>query len=264
MMKLIATDMDGTFLDSNKKFSPEFIDLFFKMKKKGIRFALASGNQYFRLYQKFVPMSQDMLFIAENGAYIADGAKMLYCDVVEREKVNQIIDIINQTPRVIMIMCGTKGAYILKENIRYEYEVVKYYCSYQFVDSFDDVKDDIMKMAIYDPEYRTWEVVDSIRQQLPDGVKIVTSGNEWMDIMNETVNKGVAMRYLQDKYHLEKDDCAAFGDQMNDYELLKEVKYAYAMSNAVDEIKKISYEVVLSNDEQGVVQKIKEILEEIE
>ena len=63
-------------------------------------------------------------------------------------------------------------------------------------------------------------------------------------------------------YEIKPEECAAFGDQMNDYELLKHVKYSYAMSNAVDAIKEISYEVILSNEEQGVLQKIKEILEE--
>ena len=57
MIKLIATDMDGTFLDSDKRFDPEFIDIFYKLKEKGIKFVIASGNQYYRLYQKFLPSS---------------------------------------------------------------------------------------------------------------------------------------------------------------------------------------------------------------
>ena len=57
MIKLIATDMDGTFLDSSKRFSMEFFDIFAELRKKGIKFVIASGNQYFRLYQKFLPIS---------------------------------------------------------------------------------------------------------------------------------------------------------------------------------------------------------------
>lgn len=37
MIKMIATDMDGTFLDSEKRFDPEFIDIFYKLKEKGIK-----------------------------------------------------------------------------------------------------------------------------------------------------------------------------------------------------------------------------------
>ena len=60
MIKLIATDMDGTFLDNKKQFDKSFIDLFFEMKEQGVLFVAASGNQYARLYQKFLPMSEDM------------------------------------------------------------------------------------------------------------------------------------------------------------------------------------------------------------
>ena len=51
MIKLIATDMDGTFLDSNKRFNFEFIDIFYELKKRDIKFVVASGNQYYRLFK---------------------------------------------------------------------------------------------------------------------------------------------------------------------------------------------------------------------
>ena len=61
---------------------------------------------------------------------------------------------------------------------------------------------------------------------------------------------------------MKQSECAAFGDQMNDYEMLESVGYAYAMGNATKGIKDIAYEVILSNEEQGVIKKIKEILQE--
>ena len=160
-----------------------------------------------------------------------------------------------------MILCGRKGAYALKDYFEYRDEVKKYYCSYAFVDSFDEVDDDIMKIAIFDPQHRIHEVIEGVKTKLPQGVKVVTSGNEWMDIQNQEINKGIAIQFLQMVYEISPDECAAFGDQMNDYELLSHVKYSYAMENAVDSIKDIAYEVIGSNDEQGVLVKLKEILE---
>ena len=63
MIKLIATDMDGTFLDSDKSFSKEFYDIYYELKKQNIKFCIASGNQYYRLYQKFIPMEELFLII---------------------------------------------------------------------------------------------------------------------------------------------------------------------------------------------------------
>lgn len=260
MIKLIATDMDGTFLDSKKEFDPEFIDIFYQLKEKEIKFAIASGNQYYRLYQKFLPLSEQMYFIAENGSYIAQGATELYCNIIDPHSVTKVREIIGKTPRIFMILCGRKGAYVLKDYFEYRNEVKKYYCAYSFVNSFDDVDDDIMKIAIYDPKQHIEEVIDQVKNELPSELKIVTSGNEWMDIQNKDAHKGVGIQFLQMIYEIKPEECAAFGDQMNDYELLQHVKYGYAMSNAVEPIKDIAYEVISSNDEQGVLKKLKEIL----
>ena len=83
-----------------------------------------------------------------------------------------------------------------------------------------------------------------------------------MDIQHHTIHKGFGIKFLQDQLNISFEECAAFGDQMNDYELLKNVGYPYAMDNAVSNIKNIACEIVLSNDEQGVQRKIKEIIEE--
>ena len=82
-----------------------------------------------------------------------------------------------------------------------------------------------------------------------------------MDIQNSDAHKGVGIQFLQAVYDIEPDECVAFGDQMNDYEMFKQVKYGYAMSNAVQEIKEVAYEVIGSNDEQAVLKKIEEILD---
>lgn len=260
MIRLIATDMDGTFLDSHKKFDKAFIDLFYAMQKQGIKFVVASGNQYYRLYQKFLPLSQHMYFIAENGSYIAQGASELSCHVMPRHDVMKVAVSLLKYPRLVMILCGRKGAYVLNEFLEYRDEVKKYYCAYSFVNSFDEIDDEIMKVAIYDKEHYVSDFYDDIVSWLPPHFKIVTSGNEWLDIQNQGVNKGVGIQFLQSLYQIKPEECAAFGDQMNDYEMLKAVKYSYAMSNAVTPIQDIAYQVIGSHDEQAVISQIKIIL----
>ena len=261
MIKMIATDMDGTFLDSEKRFDPEFIDLFYQMKEKNIKFVIASGNQYYRLYQKFLPLSDQMYFIAENGSFIAEGARELYCNIIEKDDVEKIKELLLDYNELLVVLCGRKGAYILEKNRQYKDEIKKYYCNYRFVETFDDISDGIMKIAVYDPNDKLDIVFNEIGSKLPDNVKTVTSGNNWVDIQNNDINKGIAMRFLQAIYEIEPDECMAFGDQMNDYELLQQVKYSYAMANAVDPIKEIAYDIADTNDRQGVLSKIKEVLE---
>ena len=105
---------------------------------------------------------------------------------------------------------------------------------------------------------------DDIARGLDKGVKATTSGNEWIDIQNEDINKGVAIKLLQKELNIKPEECMAFGDQMNDYTLLKAVKYSYAMANAVPRIKDIAYGIAKSNDHQGVLEVIKqEVLNEL-
>ena len=220
MIKLIATDMDGTFLDSSKRFSMEFFDIFAELRKKGIKFVIASGNQYFRLYQKFLPISNEMYFIGENGSYIAKGAKLISTNTLKKEQVQAVIQLVEKHPELNMILCGVKSAYCLSEFKHLESVVRTYYCNYQFVESYDEIDDEIMK--------------------------------------------GVAIKLLQKKLNIKPEECMAFGDQMNDYTLLKAVKYSYAMANAVPRIKDIAYGIAKSNDHQGVLEVIKqEVLNEL-
>ncbi|MFR2767323.1 MAG: HAD hydrolase family protein [Thomasclavelia sp.] len=113
MIKLIATDMDGTFLDSNKRFDFEFIDIFYELKKRDIKFVVASGNQYYRLFQKFVPLSEQMYFIAENGCVIAKGARQLYCNTIENEDLIKIKSVLANYKELVIVLCVVERAYIL-------------------------------------------------------------------------------------------------------------------------------------------------------
>lgn len=260
MIKLIATDMDGTFCDKNKKWSPEFNDVFYQMKEKGILFCAASGRQYMSLYNDFQPLSDDMLFIAENGGYVAYGKECLKTYAIERESVNAIIEKLSTIEDLMLIPCGVKSAYTLEKNRKYEYEVKKYYAAYEFINSYDDIEDEIIKIAIYDPEYKITRYLDQIKSYMTDDLKLVTSGFEWMDITFHTVHKGHGISIFLEKFNLTKDECAAFGDNMNDYELLTSVTHSYAMENAVQSIKDIASEVIGHHNDYAVVTKIKEIL----
>ena len=260
MIKLIATDMDGTFCDQNKKWSPKFKDVFYQLKEKGILFCAASGRQYMSLYNEFYPMSDDMLFIAENGGYVAHGKKCLKTFEIKKELMTYILEKLSIIEDLMLIPCGAKGAYTLEKNKQYEYEIKKYYAAYSFISSYDEIDDAIVKIAIYDPEYKISRYLDQINSFMTDDLKIVTSGFEWMDITNNHVHKGNGMALFQELFNVSKDECAAFGDNMNDYELLTSVTYSYAMENAVQPIKDIAYEVIGHHNDYAVITKIKEIL----
>lgn len=81
-----------------------------------------------------------------------------------------------------------------------------------------------------------------------------------MDVMNADVNKGMALKQIRKSLGISYEETMAFGDYMNDYELLKEAKESYAMGNAHEGIKKIAAHITGTNDEQGVMNVIKHVV----
>ena len=69
---------------------------------------------------------------------------------------------------------------------------------------------------------------------------MVTSGHAWLDMMPMSADKGKGIRVLQKHFLISADDCVAFGDNLNDLEMLHEVTYSFAMSNAKEKVKKIA------------------------
>ena len=65
--------------------------------------------------------------------------------------------------------------------------------------------------------------------------------DSWINIMDQTVTKGSAMKYLVDTYHLSKDDIFVLGQDLNDLELM-EAYNGFLGPNAIEDIKKYSDE----------------------
>ena len=74
-IKLIAADMDGTLLSSRKQLPKGFFPLVRTLKKIGVRFAPASGRQYYNLYEQFGEIADELMYISENGGMVCDGRK---------------------------------------------------------------------------------------------------------------------------------------------------------------------------------------------
>lgn len=260
-MRLVAVDMDGTFLTSEKTFDIAFYDVYQEMKKRGIYFCVASGNQYECLLERFEPIKDEIIYICENATKVMYKNEEIYLDILKKEDYLQALAACKDHKDWMVVVCGRHGAYIHNDYRSQEETVHKHYRKYQYVDHYDDIKDDVMKLSVFDLKSEAKKTSCIIQQQLPVGLKCLAATEAWSDIAYETVNKGVGMRIIQKKFNLRKEECVAFGDEMNDIELLESVGESYAMKNANPKIKDIAkYTLEFTNDENGVLKKLKELL----
>ncbi|MCC3863784.1 HAD family hydrolase [Terrisporobacter petrolearius] len=261
-VKLIAADMDGTLLDSNKKLSPYLFDLVKKLKEKEIKFAIASGRQYFNLLENFEDIKGDLVYISDNGSIVYDNGQSIYVDEINTQEVKKALKDVRQGEGMYPILCGVESAYVENDNEVFLENARMYYAKLEIVEDLMDVldKDKICKLAVFDEvdaENNAFKLLEKYNKNL----MVCLSGHNWVDLMNPGVNKGEAIKILQENYNISYDETMAFGDYLNDYEMMQSCKYSYAMDNAHPKLKEICNYRAKSNDDDGVVHAIKEYFE---
>ena len=258
MIRLIATDMDGTLLSSKGQLPDDFNKVFKKLQERNITFAVASGRQYFTLLENFKAVSDDMLFIAENGTYIAYKGEEVAVHPLKREIAHELIKCA-RTLGVDIILATSKGAYMESTHEPFLNEVNKYYVKNEIVEDLLKVEGDILKVTICD--FRGAEIHSyPAFKQFSEQAQICVAGEIWIDMMARGVNKGMAIRDIQEKLGISYEETMVFGDYLNDLEMLQSAYHSYAMANAHPELKEVARFNAKSNDENGVIEKIKEII----
>lgn len=258
MIKFIATDMDGTLLNSNNEIHADFYPMFQSLKEKDIIFAAASGRQYYNLLERFKDIKNDMMFIAENGTFVVYKGKELIVNSLEKNIAKELIEIGRTIPNSYVILCGKNSAYIESHDERLIKQTAKYYERYKIVENLTSIDDDILKVTICDfngSENNSNSYFDEYR----DKVQITVSGEIWLDIVAKGINKGVAINEIQNLLNIDYKETMVFGDYLNDLEMMSSAYHSYAMANAHDTLKKAARFIAKSNDENGVIQAIKSV-----
>ena len=254
MIKLVAADMDGTLLNSKKELSPNLFNTVNKLRDKDIKVAIASGRQYYNLLKIFEEIKDDLIFISDNGSIVFEGEENIFISEIEEEKLIEPVEVIRNIDNAYPILCGEKSAYVEDDNSEFLRNARMYYERLEVVPNLLEVvkKDKICKIAVFDgngAETNSYPLLEKFNDKL----LVCLSGENWVDFMNLDINKGNAIKKLQEIYEITYDECMAFGDYLNDYEMMQECKHSYAMANAHPKLKEICNYEAKSNDEDGVV-----------
>ncbi len=264
MIKLIFSDMDGTLLTSENKLPAGFDEMMAELKRRGVIFCPASGRQYFSLLKSFEKYADEFLFLAENGTLVMHREIEIFSCPIDRKAVDRILEVTEPLKNILRVWCGKKDAYIRREHDTpaFQAELGKYYTHNAVVDSFEEIDDTPIKVAMFDVTGNAEKNIYSYLGEFYDNLQVVLSSDYWVDLMTKGINKGEAVRNVQRILNVKPEECAAFGDYMNDYEMIQAVGYGFAMANAHPELKKVAKFETLSNDESGVLVGIKKLMSE--
>lgn len=239
MVKLIASDLDGTILRHGaQKVDKSTIEVIGKLLDAGLLFAPASGRQIVSLKRLFEPISDRLVYISENGALSEYRGEVIAKTAMERKLALQIIEDVYEQPHCEVLISGQHTAYIKPKTEEYLYRMTKV-VNYKttIIDKFSDIDEDILKIAVCDLSGIN-NSKEHFFSRWKGQASIAVSGELYLDFMECSVSKGKAMRQLQEYFGLSRDECMAFGDNYNDIDMLNSVTYSYVMETAADDIKK--------------------------
>lgn len=251
MIRLIASDLDGTLLQNGAtRPSQKIFEQIMELKRHGILFTAASGRQYPNLRRLFAPIQDEISYIAENGALCICEGKRLSKTVMDPQLALRIIDAVRNFSRCDCIISGEETLYTESQNPAFHDHLrVLLQADLKVVDDVTrDIPEPILKIAVRDC-VETEACRKHMSRLFGSEVKVVTSGNQWVDFIPPQVNKGTALSAMLQHLHLSPSACMAFGDQYNDIEMLTVAGSSYAMANAAAGVSRYANHVTASVEE---------------
>ena len=254
--KLIFCDMDGTLLDNHHHLPPMFDDVMEKVLRHDAIFIPTSWQRYPALAHQLERYRDSFIFVADDGAIAMHGDAELFSVAMRQEDVLRVLEIGLRIPDAYMVLCGKQNTYVTSEWRPYISDMGDYFLQNEVVNDLLETasQQEIVKVAFFDLEnYNARKTIYPALCDLEGNIQVVVSGGYCVEVTAVGVSKGNAVRRLQNLLQISPDQCAAFGDGLNDVDMLQAVKYGYAMANANPSVKEAAPFEAPANTEYGVM-----------
>ncbi|WP_062466371.1 Cof-type HAD-IIB family hydrolase [Demequina maris] len=263
-IRLVVCDMDGTLLDGAKRIPDALWPLVERMHERGILFAPASGRQHATLARQFARLGEGLVVIAENGSYVRRGDTEISASPMPAGTVPEIVAAVRAHAAagydVGAVLCGKRSAYIERSDDAFLSRSQPYYAALEVVDDLAAVDDDFLKVAVYDFGDAAHDTAP-VLARFDGELKVVVSDRHWIDIMGAGVDKGVAVRRLQEALGITPSQTVVFGDYLNDLEMMDASELSFAMANAHPDVAARARYTAPSNEDAGVITTLRRLLD---
>ena len=262
MIKMIATDIDGTILDWNLgDFTPKLKECIKSLTEAGIKVVLVTG----RMHESAMVMAKELglstpIVSYQGGMIKEQNGKCLYRKDLDPQKAKEIIKWAKDNNIHINLYIDDT-LYVEEDN-----ETIKNYAGVRYVNykvcPFDklDIKNVNKVLAIkYNDAESVSKWVKILSEKYPE-LYIVKSTPFFCEVSNIDAKKSNAVEFLRNYWGIKKEEVLTIGDQNNDIELLKSGGIKVAMGNGTPELKECADFITDSVENDGFVKAVEKFI----
>ena len=274
MLKLVATDLDGTFLKNDKSISKENIDTLHSLGEKGILRVIATGRNLKKTLEVISPEVPFDYIVFSSGAGVYDRRhdKLLYHQNINKEIVQQLADFLIGNDLNFHLFMP------VPENHKCWYHRGSVSCPefesyFNYLQSHSEplpterqIESEACQFLVVFPNNleRFLTLKTNIENRFQD-IKVVRTsspletGYIWMEIFHQSVSKGNGVRFVCDALKIEHEYTLGIGNDFNDLDLLEFTNYSYIVENGPSEMKD-RFMSAKSNEESAFAQVVEKYL----
>jgi Cof subfamily protein (haloacid dehalogenase superfamily) len=252
--KVLFLDIDGTILKPDHTYTSSTKEAISQLKNQGVEVFIATGRPIHEVKDLANELKIDS-FIGNNGANAVYKNKTILNEPLKGNQVKKFLETAKENNHEMVLYTSEKNYYTTLDHplVKYFNETFQMKNNTLFTEDVIDQIIGITVMNVTPSQTVLYEWDENIRL-----AQVNSRGNEHAyDILRIDVNKGEAVKKVLQQLKLEKEQSIAFGDGLNDVEMLQAVGESFAMGNAQSELFQYAKHKTTSVTDSGIFNGLK-------
>lgn len=253
MKKVLFFDVDGTLYNSKKQLPPSAKDAIFQAKRNGYEIAIATGRAPFMIEPILKELEIDT-FVTFNGQYVVYKNEVIFTDSVSKEELTEIIEFGSKRNHPVVFIDDKKMIATAEGNEKIEQSLRSLRYPYPKINPHYYKDNPVYQTLIFMEEEE-----EPVYHQTFSNVKFVRWHPYSCDILPKDGSKARGIQKVLKKMNVPIENAFAFGDGLNDIEMLQAVGVGVAMGNAKEQVKAVADVVGDHVDDDGLAKVMKKL-----
>jgi hypothetical protein len=250
-LRVLALDLDDTLLRSDHQISPRTLDSLRRWRAMGGHVVIATGRPTRSVAAALPTDLHDVPWITYNGAEVIHDNECVYANLITVDDTRAIVHLAQSALPDGILGLEIDGALYLNRSMERP-------APYQVAQLLDVATRPAAKVLVFHADAAA---VNGLLDRLPTGTRgLVSVKYQLIQILAASADKAEALRFVVQRWGLTMRNVVAFGDDVNDVDMVAAAGLGVAVANAVAEVLAVADCVTRSNDEDGVAAVVEQLL----